>query len=31
MLKSKGKVFSKFREWKAMVELSTGWRLKVLW
>ena len=30
MLKSKGEVFSRFFEWKAMVELSTGQKLKVL-
>ena len=30
MLKSKSEVFSKFREWKAMVERSTGRKLKVL-
>ena len=30
VLKSKGEVFSKFREWKAMVELCTGEKLKVL-
>ena len=29
--KSKSEVFSKFRDWKAMVERSTGRKLKVLW
>ena len=31
MLKLKSEVFSKFRDWKAMVERSTGRKLKVLW
>lgn len=30
VLKSKSEVFSKFRDWKAMVERSTGRKLKVL-
>ena len=30
MLKSKGEVFLRFREWQAMVELSTSQKLKVL-
>ena len=29
VLKSKSEVFSKFREWKVMVERSTGRKLKV--
>ena len=31
VLKSKSEVFSKLRDWKAMVERSTGRKLKVLW
>ena len=30
ILKSKDQVFEKFTEWKALVEKSTGWKLKTL-